>query len=69
MKLPRAEQDLEEWQTAIGLPDRCRADRRDFVMHSRIGMLRALNLNIEPTLTDRKDSHWGKRKLKRQRDK
>jgi hypothetical protein len=64
MKLPRAEQDLEEWQTAIGCPIGA-AEGWDFVMHSRIGMLRALNRNIERTLTDRKDSHWGKRKLKR----
>jgi hypothetical protein len=34
-------------------------------MHSRTGVLRALNRNIERPLTDRKDSHWGKRKLKR----
>jgi hypothetical protein len=47
------------------LPDRRRRGPGDFVMHSRIGVLRALNRNIERTLTDRKDSHWGKRKLKR----
>ena len=35
------------------------------VMHSRIGVLRALNRNIERVFTDRKDLHWGKRKLKR----
>jgi hypothetical protein len=29
-----------------GLPVRCRG-RRDFVMHSRIGMLCALNRNVE----------------------
>jgi hypothetical protein len=63
-ELPKAEQNLEEWQTAIGCPIGA-AEGRDFVMHSRIGVLRALNRNIERTLTDRKDSHWGKRKLKR----
>jgi hypothetical protein len=41
-KLPKAEQQLEHWQTAaaclIGA-----AEGRDFLMHARIGMLRALN--------------------------
>ena len=41
------------------------AEGRDFVMHSRIGVLRALNRNVERTLTDRKEMHWGRRKLKR----
>ena len=64
MKLPKAEQDLEEWQTAVGCLIGA-AEGRDFLMHARIGVLRALNRNIERTLTDRKDSHWGQRKLKR----
>ena len=64
MKLPKAEQDLEEWQTAIACLIGA-AEGRDFMMHARIGVLRALNCNVQRTLTDRKDSHWGKRKLKR----
>jgi hypothetical protein len=64
MKLPKADQDLEEWQTAIGCLIGA-AEGRDFMMHARIGVLRALNRNAERMLTDRKDSHWGKRKLKR----
>jgi hypothetical protein len=64
MKLPKAEQDLEEWQTATGCLIGA-AEGRDFVMHARIGVLRALNRNIERTLTDRKEMHWGRRKLKR----
>ncbi len=39
------------------------AEGRGPVMHSRIGVLRALNRNIERVFTDRKDLHWGKRKL------
>jgi hypothetical protein len=39
------------------------AEGRDFVMHSRIGVLRALDRKIERALTDRKELHWGKRKL------
>ena len=62
--LPEAEQQLEEWQTAIGCLIGA-AEGRDFVMHARIGVLRALNRNIERTLTDRKEMHWGRRKLKR----
>jgi hypothetical protein len=65
MKLPKAEQDLEEWQTAI----HCligSAEGRDFLMHARIGMLRALNRHVERAFNaTHKDTHWGKRKLKR----
>jgi hypothetical protein len=65
MKLPTAEQNLEKWQTAVG----CligTAEERDFLMHARIGVLRALNRKVERTLTDRKEMHWGRRKLKRE---
>jgi hypothetical protein len=64
MKLPKAEQNLDEWQTAIGCLIGA-AEGRDFMMHSRIGVLRALNRNVERMLTDRKEMHWGRRKLKR----
>jgi hypothetical protein len=64
MKLPRGEQHLEEWQTATEALITAAEDRGP-LMHARIGVLRALNRNVERTLTDRKDSHWGKRKLKR----
>jgi hypothetical protein len=67
MKLPKAEQDLEEWQTAIGCLIGA-AEGRDFMMHSRIGVLRALNRNVERTFTDRKEMHWGRRNLKRDRE-
>ncbi|SRR5229473_4299029 len=67
MKLPKAEQDLEEWQTATGCLIGA-AEGRDFLMHSRIGMLRALNRNTERVFNpDRKDTHWAKRKLARDR--
>jgi hypothetical protein len=65
MKLPKAEQNLEEWQTAIGCLIGA-AEGRDFLMHARIGMLRALNRHVERAFNpDRKDTYWGKRKLKR----
>ena len=64
MKLPKAEQDLPEWQAATEALLMAAEDRGP-LMHARIGVLRALNRKIERPLTDRKDSHWGKRKLKR----
>ena len=61
-KLPKAERDLEEWQAAVEALIMA-AEGRGPVMHLRIGVLRALNRNIERVFTDRKDLHWGKRKL------
>ena len=65
MKLPKVEQNLEAWQTAVealllvvelGGP----------TMMARIGMMRALNRNVERVFNpSRKDKQWGKHKLKR----
>ena len=67
MKLPKAEQNLEEWQTAIACLIGA-ADVRDFIMHAHIGMLRALNRDVEREFNpSRKDPHWGRRKLARDR--
>ena len=63
-KLPKAEQNQPEWQIAI----HCligAAEGRDFLMHARIGMLRALNRGHVREFTDSKGHHWGSRKLKR----
>jgi hypothetical protein len=65
MKLPKAEQDLPEWQTAVACLIGA-AEGRDFMMHARIGVLRALNRHVERVINpSRKDTHWGKQKLKR----
>jgi hypothetical protein len=65
MKLPKAEQNVEEWQTAGEILIKA-AEGRDFLMHARIGVMRALHRNVERVFNpDRKDTHWGKRKLKR----
>jgi hypothetical protein len=64
MKLPKADQDLPEWQAATEALLMAAEDRGP-LMHARIGVLRALNRNVERTLTDRKKMHLGKRKLKR----
>jgi hypothetical protein len=65
MKLPKAEQNLDEWQTAVACLIGA-GEGRDFLMHARVGVLRALNRNVERVFdSERKDTHWGKRKLKR----
>jgi hypothetical protein len=65
MKLPKAEQKLEVWQTATEALIMA-AEGRGPLMHARIGMLRALNRNVERVFNpNRKDIHWEKRKLKR----
>jgi hypothetical protein len=46
MKLPKAEQNLDEWETAVECLI-CAAEGRDFLMHARVGMLRAINRNVE----------------------
>ena len=65
VKLPKAEQNLEAWQTAVEALLMAAEDRGP-LMHARIGMLRALNRNVVRVFNpDRKDKHWGKRKLAR----
>ena len=64
-KLSKAEQDLEEWQAAVealllvvelGGP----------TMMARIGIMRALNRGyVREFNSSRNDTHWGRRKLKR----
>jgi hypothetical protein len=63
-KLPKAEHTAPEWQAAmealilvatLGGP----------TMFARIGVMRALNRNVERVFTSRKDRHWSKRKLRR----
>jgi hypothetical protein len=64
MKLPKAEQHLPEWQATTEALLMAAEDRGP-LMHARIGVLRALNRNVERTLTERKETNWGRRKLKR----
>jgi hypothetical protein len=64
-KLPKAEQDLEEWQAAVEALLLV-VDRNGPTMMARIGVIRALNRNVVREFNpDRKDTKWGKRKLKR----
>jgi hypothetical protein len=64
MKLPKKESELPEWQTAIEALMLC--GRGGHTMMARIGVMRALNRHVERVFNPhRKDAHWGKRKLKR----
>jgi hypothetical protein len=63
-KLPKSESDLPEWQTAIEVLMLC--SRGGHAMMARIGVMKALNRHVERVFDpDRKETHWGKRKLKR----
>ena len=66
MKLPKADQKAKEWQTATEVLIMA-AEGRGPLMHASIGMHQALNRNVERVFTERKDHHWGKRKLARDR--
>jgi hypothetical protein len=64
-KIPKAEHTVPQWQAAmealilvatLGGP----------TMFARIGVMRALNRHVERVFNpDRKDHHWGRRKLAR----
>ncbi|WP_346659800.1 hypothetical protein [Bradyrhizobium sp. 200] len=63
-KLPKKESDLPEWQAAIEVL--MLVSRGGPTMFARIGVMRALNRNVERVFNpERKDTHWGNRKLKR----
>ena len=65
MALPGKTRQSVEWQAAIEALLMAAEDRGP-LMHARIGMLRALNRNVERVLDQsRKDMHWGRPKLKR----
>ena len=64
-ELPKAEHDADEWQAAVEAL-LLGAEHDGPAMFARIGVMRALNRHVERTFhPDRKDTHWGKRKLKR----
>jgi hypothetical protein len=64
-KLPKAEHEAAEWQAAMEALILV-ATSGGPTMFARIGVMRALNRRVERVFNpDRKDTHWGKRKLKR----
>jgi hypothetical protein len=64
-KLPKAEHSAAEWQAAMEALILV-ADLGGPTMFARIGIMKALNRHVERVFnSDRKDHHWGKRKLAR----
>ena len=65
-KLPKAEHEAPEWQAAMEALILV-ATSGGPTMFARIGIVRALNRrHVERVFDpDRKDHHWGRRKLKR----
>ena len=65
--LPRKETQSDHWQAAIEALLMA-AQERGPLLHARVGMLRALNRHVEHEFNPgRKETHWGKRKLARDR--
>ena len=65
MDLPKAEHEAPEWQAAMEALILV-AETGGPTMMARIGVMRALNRHVERVFNpERKDHHWGKRKLKR----
>jgi hypothetical protein len=66
-KLPKAEHATDEWQAAMQALILV-AEHGGPTMFARIGVMRALNRHVERVFDNsRKESHWGKRKLARDR--
>jgi hypothetical protein len=65
LKLSKAQEQLPHWQTAVEALIMA-AEGRGPLLHARVGMLRAMNHGKERVFSDRKETHWGKRKLKRE---
>jgi hypothetical protein len=62
--LPKKESALPEWQTAIEVLMLC--SRGGDPLMASIGFMKALHRGrVREFKTDRKETHWGKRKLKR----
>jgi hypothetical protein len=64
-KLPKAEHEAKEWQAAMEALILV-ATSGGPTMFARIGVMRALNRHVERAFNpDRKEYHWGPRRLKR----
>lgn len=63
-RLPKKETDLPDWQVAMQAL--LLVSRSGPTMLARIAVMRALNRHVVREFNpDRKETHWGKRKLKR----
>ena len=66
-KLPKKEANLPEWQAAMEALLLV-AENGGPTMFARIGVMRALNRHVVPVFdSSGKKTHWGKRKLARDR--
>jgi hypothetical protein len=66
-RLPKAEHDAPEWQTAIEALLLV-AELGGPTMFARVGLMRAVNQHVERVFdSSKKDRHWGRRKLARDR--
>ena len=66
-KLPKAEHDVAEWQDAMQAL-LVVVNQNGHTMLARIGVMRALNRHVKREFkTVEKKTHWGKRKLARDR--
>ena len=64
-KLPKAEHEAAKWQAAMEALILV-ATSGGPTMMARIGVMKALNRHVERVFNaERKDTHWGQRKLKR----
>jgi hypothetical protein len=64
-ELPKAEHDADEWQAAMQALLLV-AEQGGPAMFARIGIMRAINRHVERVFNpSRKDTHWGRRKLRR----
>jgi hypothetical protein len=64
-KLPKAEHEAKEWQVAMQALLLV-AEHNGPTMFARIGIMRALNRgHVREFDSTRKDTHWGRRRLKR----
>jgi hypothetical protein len=64
-KLPKSEHEMAEWQAAMEALILV-ATSGGPTMFARIGVMIALNRHVERVFNpDRKEHHWGRRKLKR----
>jgi hypothetical protein len=65
-KLPKAQLQQQHWQTAVEMLIRAADGSPGWMMFAQIAMRKAMDYGQERVFrTDRKETHWGKRKLKR----
>jgi hypothetical protein len=66
-KLPKKESNLPEWQAAMQALILV-AEHGGPTMFARVGVMRALNRHVERAFdSSRRGTHWGRRKLARDR--